>query len=393
MTQNGEANSRSMASVPKIAVLVMAAGSGSRAGGDQPKQFRRLGGIPLLTRTEKALREALPDAEIYRVVAPDTQPIYFDDGSIVGGRVRQESVRLGLEALCGNPPDIVLIHDAARPFVSPGLVTRLLGALDDPSIDGVAPGLPVIDSLKSCDSGGVVAASVSRDGLWMVQTPQIFRYAPILAAHRDAAGLELTDDLSVGERAGLQLRLVQGDEANFKITMPEDFDRAERMLASTLTDIRQAQGFDVHAFSRGDHLMLCGVRIAHSHGLDGHSDADVGLHAITDALLGCIGAGDIGSHFPPSDSRWQGADSSRFLSHAAELVTNRGGMIAHIDVTLICEAPKIGPHREAMIRRIADILQLDRGRVSVKATTTERLGFTGRREGIAALSSATVRLP
>jgi 2-C-methyl-D-erythritol 4-phosphate cytidylyltransferase/2-C-methyl-D-erythritol 2,4-cyclodiphosphate synthase len=299
-------------------------------------------------------------------------------------------VRLGLESLAAAPPARVLIHDAARPFVDRGTIDRVLAALDD--APGAIPALPVKDTVKRGLSGRV-AETLDRTALWRAQTPQGFDYAAIFAAHRAAQGSELSDDAAVAERAGLAVRLVAGSEANFKVTTAEDLEQAERLLLARHGDVRTGQGFDVHAFGPGDHVWLCGVKVAHEGGLVGHSDADVGLHALTDAILGALGAGDIGQHFPPSDPKWRGAPSHLFLSHAGALVASAGGRIAHLDVTLICERPKIGPHRDAMVARIAEILGLERGRISVKATTTEGLGFTGRGEGIAAQAVATIRLP
>ena len=390
-----------MSNPPRIAVLVAAAGKGLRAGEGLSKQYRLLCGVPVISRTVDVFRAALPEAQIHIVIAPGDESLLSQAlqgreaaGVTTGGTTRQDSVRRGLEALAKTAPDIVLVHDAARPFISAALIERLVEACKSGDVDGVAPGLPIADSIKKCAPDGSVEASVARADLWRVQTPQVFSFPAILAAHRVAdPALNLSDDFAVAERAGLRLRMVQGDEANFKITTAADFDRATAALVNRLTDIRTAQGFDVHAFRPGDHVMLCGVRIAHTHALLGHSDADVGLHAITDAVLGCIAAGDIGTYFPPSDPRWRGAASQLFLEHARDLVVARGGMIAHVDVTLICEAPKIGPHRDAMVAGVADILGLARDRISVKATTTERLGFTGRNEGIAAMATVTVRLP
>jgi 2-C-methyl-D-erythritol 4-phosphate cytidylyltransferase/2-C-methyl-D-erythritol 2,4-cyclodiphosphate synthase len=284
----------------------------------------------------------------------------------------------------------VLIHDAARPFVTATIIDRTLAALGDAPAAVVA--VPVADTLKRGADGSVVA-TVDRAGLWRAQTPQGFRFADILAAHRQARGASLTDDAAVAEIAGLNVRLVMGADDNFKITTMDDLQRAERLLGADTREFRAGTGYDVHRFSEGDSVTLCGVRIEHSHRLEGHSDADVGMHALTDAILGAIGAGDIGSHFPPSDPQWRGADSARFLSHAAHLVAAKGGCIVHVDVTIICERPKIAPHRAAMVARIAEILGTGADRVSVKATTTEGLGFTGRREGIAAQAAATVALP
>src|SRR6185437_1357735 len=307
-----------------------------------------------------------------------------------GGAQRQDSVRNGLESLADAAPELVLIHDGARPFLDRPVIDRVLTGLG--AHQGAIAALPVRDTVKRGD-GGRVAATIDRSALWRAQTPQGFHYGPIVAAHRAAAGAELSDDAAVAERAGIDVALVEGSEDNFKVTTMDDLARAERLLAARNGDIRTGQGFDVHVFGPGDHVWLCGVAVPHDRGLVGHSDADVGLHALTDAVLGAIGAGDIGMHFPPSDPQWRGVPSHRFLRHAADLVAAAGGGIAHVDVTVICERPKVGPHRAAMTARIADILALAPTRVSVKATTTERLGFTGRGEGIAAQAVATIRLP
>ena len=300
-------------------------------------------------------------------------------------------MRNGLEALAADgAPELVLIHDAARPLIDDSTIAAVIESLRDKP--GAIAAVPVADTLKR-GNGGTICATVDREGLWRAQTPQGFRFPAILEAHRSAAGLSLTDDAAVAERAGLAIALVPSKEDNFKVTTPDDLTRATRAIMSSLWDVRTGSGFDVHRFTDGDFVTLCGLRVPHSHGLEGHSDADVGLHALTDAILGALAAGDIGSHFPPSDPRWRGADSAKFLRHAADLVAERGGVIAHADVTIICERPKIGPHRAAMAERIAEILGIELGRVSVKATTTEELGFTGRREGIAAQAVATIRLP
>jgi 2-C-methyl-D-erythritol 4-phosphate cytidylyltransferase/2-C-methyl-D-erythritol 2,4-cyclodiphosphate synthase len=308
-----------------------------------------------------------------------------------GGDSRQESVLRGLESLADRAPETVLVHDAARPFVTGELISRVLSALQ--STPGAIPAMPVRDTLKqgTSEEGGLVAATVDRSALWRAQTPQGFRYPEILAAHRRFAGATLTDDAAVAEQAGLAVTLVPGDEDNFKVTTRDDFNRAELFLTAH-HEIRTGIGFDVHRFGAGDHVVLCGVAIPFEAGLEGHSDADVGFHALTDALLGAIGAGDIGSHFPPSDPQWRGAPSEVFLRHASDLVAEAGGKISNVDVTVICERPKIGPHRQVMRERIAIILALPPTRVSVKGTTTERLGFTGRGEGIAAQAIATVRI-
>jgi 2-C-methyl-D-erythritol 4-phosphate cytidylyltransferase/2-C-methyl-D-erythritol 2,4-cyclodiphosphate synthase len=385
---------------------LVAAGSGARFGGDIPKQYRDLAGRTILRRTAEAFL-GHPAISGVRVVINPAHCDLYDAAvagldlpePVAGGATRQESGRLGLEALAdtGAPPTFVLIHDAARPLVSAATIARVRAALDRGPAAIAA--VPVTDTLKR-GVEDISAGTVDRSGLWRAQTPQGFRYAAILAAHRSLAGQGLTDDAAVAERAGLPVALVEGDEENIKVTTQADLERAARLLGGggpaagpALNDIRTGNGFDVHRFGPGDHVMLCGVAVPHGRGLLGHSDADVGLHAVTDALLGALGAGDIGSHFPPSDPQWRGADSALFLRHAAGLVAARGGRIAHVDVTLVCQAPKIGPHREAMRARLAAILALEADRVSVKATTTEQLGFTGRGEGIAALASATIRLP
>ena len=374
--------------------LIVAAGRGHRAGQGLPKQYRAVAGKPVLRYAVEAVRQIAGAVDIAVVIHPDDRALYEGATAglelrapIAGGATRQDSVRFGLEALAGGAPTRVLIHDAARAFMPPSAMARVLAALDGD--DGATPALPLADSLRSGTSH--VAGEVDRAGLHRVQTPQGFRFDAILAAHR-AAAPGATDDVAVALASGLKVALLEGDERGFKLTTPADFERAEAMLASRLIS-RCAQGYDVHRFGPGDHLWLCGVRIAHDHGLIGHSDADAGLHALTDALLGTIGAGDIGTHFPPSDAQWEGASSDRFLVYAARLIAARGGVIDHVDVTVIAEAPKVGPHRAAMAARIAGLLGLAESAVSVKATTTEGLGFTGRREGLAATAMATVRVP
>ncbi|MFZ5791960.1 MAG: bifunctional 2-C-methyl-D-erythritol 4-phosphate cytidylyltransferase/2-C-methyl-D-erythritol 2,4-cyclodiphosphate synthase [Pseudomonadota bacterium] len=383
--------------------LVVAAGRGMRFGGEVPKQYRPLGGKPVLRHALERLR-AHPDiAAVRAVISPEDRRRYDVAAKgldllepVAGGATRQQSVRNGLESLVEMAPDLVLIHDAARPFVDAGVIDRVLEGLR--SAPGAIAALPVVDTIKRAAAEKSTAAprieaTAVRERLWRAQTPQGFRFEAILAAHRAAAGTEHTDDAAVAEAAGLAVTLVMGAEENFKITTEADLQRAERLVGEGSWEYRSASGYDVHRFKPGDAIMLCGVRVPHTAALEGHSDADVGLHALTDALLGAIGAGDIGQHFPPSDPKWRGADSARFLAHAAALVVERGGRIAHLDVTIICERPKVGPHRAAMIERIAAILKLDPSRVSVKATTTEGLGFTGRGEGIAAQATATVALP
>lgn len=382
-----------------VAALIVAAGRGKRAGGDIPKQYRSLGGRPLLAHTIAAFVRHPAVQHIQVVIGPDDAAHYraavrgFDLlPPAPGGPTRQESVLRGLEALATTGPETVLIHDGARPLVDAGTIARTLAAVG--AKRGAIAAVPVTDTLKA-DRAGMATAGPERAGLWRAQTPQAFRFAEILAAHRTCAGADLTDDAAVAEAAGLEVALVAGSEDNIKVTAPEDFTRAERILLGRLGETRVGTGFDVHAFAAdaGRPLMLCGIAVPHGRGLAGHSDADVGLHALTDALLGAVAAGDIGQHFPPSDPQWHGAASEQFLRHAAEEVARRGGLIAHVDVTLICEAPKIAPHRTAMQARVAGILGIAIERVSVKATTTEKLGFTGRGEGIAAQAVATVRLP
>ncbi|HEX8226160.1 MAG TPA: bifunctional 2-C-methyl-D-erythritol 4-phosphate cytidylyltransferase/2-C-methyl-D-erythritol 2,4-cyclodiphosphate synthase [Allosphingosinicella sp.] len=374
------------------AALIVAAGSGSRAGSGPPKQFRSLAGKAVLRHAYDALA-GHPAIDEVRVVIGAGQEDAFGEAlagadpaaPLTGGAERSISVARGLEAVAS---DRVLIHDAARPFCPPAVVDRLLGALDGHR--GAVPVLFVADTLAR--GGATLGAPIDRTDAVRVQTPQAFETSAIRAAYAAWNGAIATDDATVARAAGIEVALVEGDEALAKLTWPSDFEEAERRLAARLVG-RTGLGFDVHAFAPGDGLWLGGVHIPHARGLSGHSDADVALHAITDALLGAIGEGDIGDHFPPSDAQWRGADSSRFVEHARALVEGRGGRIDHVDVTLICEAPRIGPHRAAMRSRIAALLGLAETRVSVKATTTERLGFTGRGEGVAAQAVATVRVP
>ena len=380
--------------------LVVAAGRGTRFGGERPKQYLPLAGRPVLGHGLRAFAGHPAIDAVRAVIHPDDRAAYdLAAGELAilepvpGGASRQESVHLGLESLRALQPDKVLIHDGARPFVSAPVITRVVEGLDhDPA---VLPALRVTDTLKR-EAAGLAAETVPREGLWRAQTPQGFRYAAILEAHGSAAaagGERFTDDAAIAEQAGLPVRLVEGGRDNLKITTPEDLERAEAMLGRRAEELRTGSGFDVHRFGAGSEVVLCGVALPHDAGLLGHSDADVGLHALTDAILGALAAGDIGDHFPPSDPRWAGAESGQFLAHARDLVAARGGRIVNVDVTLICERPKVGPHRPAMVARVAELLGVAPGRVSVKATTTEQLGFTGRREGIAAQASATIALP
>jgi len=379
--------------------LVVAAGRGSRFGAALPKQYALLGGRPVLRHTLEAYRRHRGIDTVQVVIHPDDRDLYATatqglemPDAISGGATRQDSVRNGLLALASSAPTRVLIHDGARPLISASVITRVLGGLDQ--APGAIAALPVIDTLKRGGADGHITATLERSGLWRAQTPQGFDFAAILAAHDAARGQDLTDDAAVAEQAGLAVYLVEGAPENIKITTQEDLMQAERWLSGgEIFETRVGQGFDVHRFGPGDQVMLCGVAVSHDAGLLGHSDADVGLHALTDAILGALGAGDIGGHFPPSDPKWRGADSSVFVRHAAELVRSRGGAVVHADITLICERPKVGRHREAMVARVAELLDTGPGRVSIKATTTEELGFTGRREGIAAQAVATIRVP
>jgi 2-C-methyl-D-erythritol 4-phosphate cytidylyltransferase/2-C-methyl-D-erythritol 2,4-cyclodiphosphate synthase len=389
-----------MAEGGKTVALVVAAGSGTRAGGDEPKQYRRLGGKAVLAHAIDHLRQAGAD-DIRVVIGPGQEALYEAaiDGRalpspILGGAERRQSVLNGLEAIAaGGGADIVLIHDAARPFVYLEVWQRLIEAVENEDI--AVPALPGVDTIargRSIGSATELGDVIDRSGLYRVQTPQACRFDAILAAHRAWSGGEATDDAQVGRAHGLKAVIVPGDPRLEKLTFEEDFVRAEAMLAARLVS-RTGIGIDVHAFAAGDGVWLGGVLVPHSKGLAGHSDADVLLHAITDALLGALGEGDIGVHFPPSEAKWKGAPSSLFVDHARALVEARGGRIDHVDATLVCEAPKLGPHRDAIRARVAALLRVPPARISIKATTTERLGFAGRGEGIAAQAVATVRLP
>lgn len=398
-----------MSSLPEaskpVAALLVAAGRGLRAGGGEPKQYRMIEGRSVLAR---ALMPFLAEPAIGRiavVIGEGDEERYADAVAgiesprlappTLGGPTRQASVRRGLLALSRAGFDgIVLVHDAARPFVSPAQIAAAIGRLGS---DGLAaiPALPVTDTVKRTDASGHIAETPPRDQLVSVQTPQAFRFRPLLAAHEAAEAALLdgfTDDAALMEWARHPVATFKGDPANIKLTHAEDFQRAEARSGKVLVT-RVGTGYDVHAFGPGDHVWLGGVRIAHDHGVVAHSDGDVALHALTDALLGALADGDIGTHFPPSDPRWRGAASVQFLAFAAERVRERGGRIDHLDLTIVCEAPKVGPHREAIRAAIAEAAGVSVGKVAIKATTSERMGFTGRREGLAALATATIRLP
>jgi len=384
----------------KTAAIVVAAGRGSRAARDLPKQYVEVGGEQVLRRTIRALASHRGIDAILTVIGDGDATRYSEAvrglpkllPPIVGGATRQESVMNGLKALAADPPRLVLVHDAARPFISPAVIDNVIGACDE--AHGAIPVLAVSETVKRIEDGAV-AATIPREALATAQTPQGFPFAALLDAHRSAADAgrsDLTDDAAVAALAGLKVRAVEGDRANMKITTPADFTSAERML-SAASETRTGQGFDVHSFEPGDGVWLCGVKIPYDRKLSGHSDADVALHALTDAVLGTIGDGDIGQHFPPSDPKWKGASSDQFLADAVRRVSERGGRIVNLDVTLVCEAPKIGPHRPAMQSRVAEIAGITPDRVGVKATTNEKMGFIGRGEGIVALAIATVALP
>ncbi|MBV9931383.1 MAG: bifunctional 2-C-methyl-D-erythritol 4-phosphate cytidylyltransferase/2-C-methyl-D-erythritol 2,4-cyclodiphosphate synthase [Alphaproteobacteria bacterium] len=378
----------------RIVALLVAAGSGTRAGGGVPKQYRRLGGKAVLAHALDHLRRAGAE-DIRVVIGPGQEALYAAaigeralPAPVVGGAERRESVLRGLEAIAAaGGADLVLIHDAARPFLPRAVWERLVAALQES--DAAVPTLAAVDTLVRGDA--LLGDAVERAGLLRIQTPQGFRFDAILAAHRAWAGGEATDDAQIARAAGIAVAVVKGSPALDKLTFEEDFARAEALVAARMVS-RTGLGFDVHAFAEGEELWLGGVRIPHPRGLRGHSDADVALHAVVDAILGALGEGDIGTHFPPSDPQWRGAPSARFVEHARARVEAHGGRLDHVDLTLVCEAPKIGPYRAAIRARIAAVLRVPEARISIKATTTERLGFTGRGEGIAAQAAATLRL-
>ena len=386
----------------KVAAVIVAGGRGVRAGGEVPKQYRHIGRDPVI-RSALAAFAGHPQIEAVQPVIHAEDEAAFQAATagltglltpVPGGASRQASVYAGLKALRGQRPDIVLIHDAARPFVTRALIERAIAAGSE--YGAAVPAIAVADTVKKVDAHGTITATIDRSELRIVQTPQAFSYNLIVDAHGRAARSDrsdFTDDAALAEWAGHRVNVFPGDTANVKLTTNEDFARAEALRMAATGDVRTGNGFDVHAFADGDHIMLGGVRIAHTRGVTGHSDADVALHALVDAILGALAEGDIGQHFPPSDPQWKGAASGKFLSFACERVRARFGVIAHLDVTVVCEAPRIGPHRDAMRARIAAIAGISADRVGVKATTSEKLGFTGRGEGIVAMATATVRLP
>ena len=389
----------------QLAAVIVEAGRGERAGkADGPKQYRRLGSKAIIAHTLETFLAHPRIGSVVVAIHADDRPLFHEVAGalaervrvVMGGDSRQVSVRLALEALEDETPDAVLIHDAVRPFAGPALIDRVVAALGPER--GAIPALPLVETIKRATADRLIEQTVQRDGLFAAQTPQGFPFAPILRAHREAEASgkqDFTDDASIAEWAGMAVALVEGDPQNIKLTFARDIEMANARLDddTTFPDVRTGNGYDVHAFEVGDAVTLCGVAIPHSKRLSGHSDADVALHALTDALLATCGAGDIGTHFPPSDPQWRGAASRIFVEHAAALVRERGGRIANADITLICEAPRIGPHREAMTQALSGMLKISADRVSVKATTNEKLGFVGREEGIAAIATATVVYP
>ncbi|MDE2284753.1 MAG: bifunctional 2-C-methyl-D-erythritol 4-phosphate cytidylyltransferase/2-C-methyl-D-erythritol 2,4-cyclodiphosphate synthase [Hyphomicrobiales bacterium] len=386
----------------RVAAVVVAAGRGHRAGGDMPKQYRQIAGEPVIRPTLSAFlghpQIAAVQAVIHRDDAEAFQAATAGLKDLLppawGGATRQASVHAGLEALRAAAPDVVLIHDAARPFLSATLITRAIEAAREHG--AAVPAIVIADTVKQIDEHELITATLDRNRLRTVQTPQAFAYELIVGAHRRAAAAgrdDFTDDAALAEWAGHRVRVFAGEPGNVKLTTSDDFVRAEMLRMAALADVRTGSGFDVHAFTDGDHVMLGGVRIPHTHGVTGHSDADVALHALVDAILGALAEGDIGQHFPPSDPQWRGAASEKFLAFACERVHARGGMIAHLDVTIVCEGPRVSPHRDAIRARIAAIAGIPVGRIGIKATTSEKMGFTGRGEGLVAMATATVRLP
>lgn len=393
--------------ISRAAAVIVAAGRGERAGQsiEGPKQYRRIGGQAVLARTLRVFAQCSAIEKIVVVIHADDRNLYENAINehysnvrvVIGGPTRQESTRLGLLALKNDAPNYVLIHDGVRPFIEQSFLENIFDNLT--ADEGVLPALAVSDTLKQSASDGTVKTTVPRAGLFSAQTPQAFPFAPILDAHENAflsGRSDFTDDASIAEAYGLVVRIIEGSPDNTKLTWAKDIEMADKRLRQSMTsfpDIRTGNGYDVHSFEPGDHVTLCGVAIPHNRKLNGHSDADVALHALTDALLATRGAGDIGTHFPPSDPQWKGAASHIFVEHAVKIVREAGGRIANADVTIIAEEPKIGPHRPAMTEAMANMLGISQDRISVKATTNEKMGFVGRGEGIAAIVTATVIYP
>jgi len=387
-----------------VAAVIVAAGSGLRAGGEKPKQYQEIGGKPVIWWTLKAFLDHPGVSRVQAVIGEGHEALYAEAVAglelpppVPGGGTRQDSCRLGIEALATHAPAKVLIHDAARPFVPQDLISHVIAWLD--RYPAVIPGMPVSETIKFAP-GGIVSHTIDRAGMWTAQTPQGFAYDAIRQAHRDAhqqQAANLTDDASVAERAGITIAMIPGRIENRKLTTAEDIDLADHAMIArqfaNLPDIRVGQGIDIHPFEAGDSVTLCGVTIPHNRKLKGHSDADAAMHALTDALFGAIGEGDIGVHFPPSDPQWKGAPSRIFLVRAVDLVHRRGGLIANADITILAEAPKIAPHIAAMKDSLASLLHVAPGRIAIKATTMERLGAIGRSEGLMAFATVTVRLP
>ncbi|MBX8824994.1 bifunctional 2-C-methyl-D-erythritol 4-phosphate cytidylyltransferase/2-C-methyl-D-erythritol 2,4-cyclodiphosphate synthase [Ochrobactrum sp. SFR4] len=394
----------------RTAAVIVAAGRGERAGQstEGPKQYRRIGGQAVLAHTLRTFLACEQISPVVVVIHTDDHDLYHAalkraeiDASrlklVTGGPTRQESTRLGLLALCDDTPDYVMIHDGVRPFITQDLLKRIMITLHPQT--GVLPALAVSDTLKQAGGDALVTKTVQRAGLFAAQTPQSFPFVPILDAHNSAFALgrtDFTDDAAIAEWQSIPVRVVEGSADNTKITWAKDIEMADQRLRQDMVafpDIRTGNGYDVHSFEAGDHVWLCGVKIPHTHKLNGHSDADVALHALTDALLATRGAGDIGTHFPPSDPQWKGAASRQFVEFAVKTVREAGGRIANADITLIAEEPKIGPHREAMTAELSDMLGVSADRVSVKATTNEKMGFVGRKEGIASIVTVSVIYP
>jgi 2-C-methyl-D-erythritol 4-phosphate cytidylyltransferase/2-C-methyl-D-erythritol 2,4-cyclodiphosphate synthase len=385
-----------------VAAVIVAAGRGHRAGGEMPKQYREIAGEPVIRPTLNAFLGHPHISAVQSVIHRDDAEVFQAATTGLknllppawGGATRQASVHAGLEALRAAAPDVVLIHDAARPFLSGALITRAIEAAREHR--AAVPAIVIADTVKQIDEHELITATIDRNRLRTVQTPQAFAYDLIVESHRRAAAAgrdDFTDDAALAEWAGHRVRVFAGEPGNVKLTTNDDFVRAETLRMAALADVRTGSGYDVHAFTEGDHVMLGGVRIPHTHGVTGHSDADVALHALVDAILGALAEGDIGQHFPPSDPQWRGAASEKFLAFACERVRARNGMIAHLDVTVVCEGPRVSPHRDAIRTRIAGIAGIPIGRVGIKATTSEKMGFTGRGEGLVAMATATVRLP